>query len=146
MRTMSIARMFTIGFAFVLILGAFSQSASAQFLSTAAWDRKTTITTNSPWEVPGKTLPSGTYVVRLLNAGQGGSSTRTVVQIFSQDEKEVLATALGLTAYRTNTEDSTIFRFYETANGAPERLHTWFYPSFGSGIEFVYQPEQHGAN
>ena len=146
MRTMSIARMFTIGFAFVLMLGAFSQSASAQFLSTAAWDRKTTITINSPWEVPGKTLPSGTYVIRLLNLGQGGGSTRTVVQIFSQDEKEVLATALGLTAYRTNSEDPTIFRFYEAANGAPERLHTWFYPSFGSGIEFVYPPEQHGAN
>ena len=146
MRTMSIARMLTIGFAFVLILGAFSQSATAQFLSTAAWDRKTTITINTPWQVPGKTLFSGTYVLRLLNLGQGGGSTRTVVQIFSQDEKEVLATALGLTAYRTNSEDPTIFHFYEAADGAPERLHTWFYPSLGSGIEFVYPPEQQGAN
>ena len=146
MRTMSIARMFTMGFAFVLILGALSQNATAQFLSTAAWDRKTTITINTPWQVPGKTLPSGTYVLRLLNSGQGGGATRTVVQIFSQDEKEVLATALGLTAYRTNSDDNTVFSFYEAANGSPERLHTWFYPSFGSGIEFVYPPVQHRAD
>jgi len=146
MRTLSIAKMFTVGFAFVLILGAFSQSASAQFLGTPAWDRKTTMTINTPWQVPGKTLPSGTYVLRLLNSGQGGDSTRTVVQVFSQDEKEVLATALGLTAYRTDSADRTIFDFYEAANGVPKRLHTWFYPSFVSGIEFVYPPEQSGAN
>ena len=145
MRTMSIARMFTMGFVLVLILGAFSQSARAQFLDIAAWDRKTTITMNTAWQVPGTTLPPGTYVLRLLNSGQGGGATRNVAQVFSQDKKKLLATALGLTAYRTNTADESVFHFYEAERGAPEKLHTWFYPSFGSGIEFVY-PERGQAN
>ena len=145
MRNMKISRMLTMGFAIVLILGAFEQSARAQFLDTAAWDRKTTITINKAWQVSDKTLPPGTYVLRLLNSGQGGSATRTVVEVFSQDEKKVVATALGLTAYRTDTGDKSIFHFYETGQGSPEKLHTWFYPSFGSGIEFVY-PKQAGGN
>jgi hypothetical protein len=133
------------GFVLILILDAFSQSARAQFLGTAAWDRKTTIKINAPWQVPGKILPPGTYVLRLLKSGHGGGATRTVVQVFSQDEKKVLATALGLTAYRTTSADESIFRFYEAERGTPEKLHTWFYPSFASGIEFVYS-EQHGAD
>jgi len=134
----------TVGFVLALILGVFSQTASAQFLNTPAWDRKTTMTINTAWELPGATLPAGTYVFRLLNAGPGGSATRTVLLVFSKDEMEVLAIAMGLTAYRTNT-DAPIFHFYEVARGAPERLHTWYYPTFGSGIEFVY-PDRAGAN
>jgi hypothetical protein len=145
MRTISIARMLTMGFVLVLILGAFSESARAQSLGTAAWDRKTTITINTAWEVPGTTLAPGTYVLRLLDLGEGGGATRTVVQVFSQDEKKILATVLGLTAYRTNTADDSVFHFYEAEQGTPGRLHTWFYPSFDSGIEFVY-PKRSAGN
>ena len=57
MQTKFISRTLTMGFVLILILDAFSQSARAQFLGTAAWDRKTTIKINAPWQVPGKILP-----------------------------------------------------------------------------------------
>ena len=141
---MSITRILTMAFALVLSLGTFSQSARAQFLGTSAWDRKTTMTINAAWEVPGKTFAPGTYVFRLLNLGAGGGATRNIVQIFNRDETELLATVRGLTSYRMNS-DGPIFHFHEVASGAPEKLHTWFYPSFVSGIEFAYAGEA-GAN
>ena len=134
---MSMTRILTLAFTLVLSLGAFSQSASAQLLNVSAWERKTTMTINTAWEVPGKTFAPGTYVVRLLNLGAGGGATRNGVQIFNRGERELLATVLGLTSYRMNS-DGPIFHFREVASGAPEKLHTWFYPSFGSGIEFAY--------
>lgn len=120
-----------------LMLFAASPSANAQFLGQAGWDRKTTITINKTWEVPGATLPAGTYVLRLLNLGQGGGATRTVVVIFNKDETEVLATVLGLTAYRVTDTEGVALHFYEASGSDPKPLHTWFYPG-GNGIEFVY--------
>ena len=125
-------------FVFALTLIVTAPSASAQFLGQAAWDRKTTVSINVAWEVPGVThLPPGTYVLRLVNLGQGGGATRTVVQIFNRDETELLATALALTAYRVTDTEKTAFHFYETSVGDPKRLHTWFYPG-SNGLEFVY--------
>ena len=144
MRATYMTRILTVAFVLVLF-GVFSQSANAQFLGIAAWDRKTTVSINKSWEVPGATLPAGTYVFRMLNAGPGGSATRNVVLVFRQDEKKVVAIAMGLTAYRTNI-DQPILHFYEVAGGAPERLHTWFYTSFSSGIEFVYPEKAASAN
>lgn len=141
---MSITRILTMAFALVLSLGTIEQTARAQFLGTSAWDRKTTMTINVAWEVPGKTFGPGTYIFRLLNVGTGVGATRNVVQIFNRDETELLATVLGLTSYRMNS-DGPIFHFYEVASGAPEKLHTWFYSSFVSGIEFAYAGKV-GAN
>ena len=125
-------------FVFALMFVVTAPSASAQFLGQAAWERKTTISINVAWEVPGVThLPPGTYVLRLLNLGQGGGATRTVVQIFNKDETDLLATVLALTAYRATDTEKTTVHFFETNVGDPKPLHTWFYPG-SNGLEFVY--------
>ncbi len=136
MRT--IIRTILVVFVLALVVGAFAPNASAQFQNTTGWDRKTNMTINAAWKMPGITLPAGTYVFRLLSLGQGGGATRSVVLIFNADETKVLATILGLTAYRTGSKDELVFHFGEANKGEPEPLLHWFSPGSSSGLEFVY--------
>src|SRR5712672_4839493 len=59
-------------------------------------DHKTIVTFSGPVEIPGKALPAGTYVFKLLNS----TSNRNIVQIFDKDEKQLLATILAIPDYR----------------------------------------------
>ena len=86
-------------FVLVLMLGAFSTKATSQ--TTQAWDRRTMITVDVPWQVPGTSLPAGTYVIRLMDF----KGTRTVVQIFNKDETQLFAT--GNRCFRFPAEKST---------------------------------------
>lgn len=101
------------------------------------WDKKTTLTFNEPVQVPGTTLPAGTYVFKLANS----ESDRTIVQIFNEDETKLITTILAVADYREKTPDKTIVSFDERPVGQPEALKAWFYPGDNFGVEFVY-PKQ----
>jgi hypothetical protein len=101
------------------------------------WNRKTTITFSGPVEVPGvglHVLPAGTYVFKVLDS----QSDRHIVQIFNQDETQVLTTVLAIPNYRLKTTDKTTITFRERPAGQPEALRAWFYPGRAWGEEFVY--------
>lgn len=101
------------------------------------WNRKTVITFSGPVEVPGvgaHTLPAGTYVFKVLDS----QSDRHIVQIFNQDETQVLTTILAIPNYRLKTTDKTVITFRERPAGQPEALRAWFYPGHEWGEEFVY--------
>ena len=98
------------------------------------WDKQTVLTFNEPVEIPGKVLPAGTYVLRLSDS----QSDRSVVQIFTEDQKELLATIMAIPAYRIEPTDKTVVTFDERPSGSPEALHKWFYPCDNYGVEFVY--------
>jgi len=101
------------------------------------WNRKTTITFSGPVEVPGvglHTLPAGTYVFKIVDS----QSDRHIVQIFNQDETQVLTTVLAIPNYRLKTTDKTTITFRERPAGQPEALRAWFYPGHAWGEEFVY--------
>ena len=98
------------------------------------WDKQTVLTFNEPIEVPGKVLPAGTYVFRLADT----QSDRNVVQVFTADQTQLLATILAISAYRIEPTDKTVVSFDERRSGSPEALHKWFYPGDTYGIEFVY--------
>jgi len=98
------------------------------------WDKKTVMTFNEPVEIPGKVLPAGTYVFKLLDS----QSDRTVVQVFTEDEKQLVTTIMAIPNYRLEPADKTIITFEERPSGSPEALHSWFYPGDNYGIEFVY--------
>jgi hypothetical protein len=98
------------------------------------WNKKTVVTTNVPIEVPGKALPAGTYVFKLLDS----PSNRNIVQIFDKDEKHLLATALTVPDYRLEPADKPLLQFAERPSGTPEALKAWFYPGENYGREFVY--------
>src|ERR1051325_4213199 len=102
--------------------------AAASLVTLAAyandWDKATKITINQPFEIPGKVLPAGTYMVRLVDiAGE-----RHVVRFLSEDESIVYATLIAIPDFRLETTDKTALTFYEAEAGSPRPLHAWFYP------------------
>jgi len=103
-------------------------------------DQKVIGTFNAPVMIPGQTLPSGTYVFKVLDV----LGSRDVVQVSTADESRVLATAFTIPRYRTNPGDKEVFQFEERGGASPRAIKAWFYPGYTAGHEFVY-PKQIGA-
>ena len=101
-------------------------------------DKKTIVTVKESIQVPGKVLPAGTYVLKLLDFNHP-----TLVAIYNADETHLIAMIRGIPDYRTETPSKVILRFEERPSGQPEALKAWFYPGDNSGVEFVY-PKQKG--
>ena len=99
-----------------------------------SWDRKTTINFSDTVQIPGTTLPAGTYVFKLWDS----QSDRYVVQIFNERQNHVFATLLTIPEYRMNAPDKTVVSFYEAPAGQPQPIKAWFYPGDNNGREFVY--------
>ncbi len=98
------------------------------------WDKKTVVTFSDSVEIPGQVLPAGTYVFKLANS----ISDRHIVQIWNEDETQLLATLLTAPDYRLNPPDKTIFEFDERPGDSPMAIHTWFYPGENMGQQFLY--------
>jgi hypothetical protein len=98
------------------------------------WDKQTVVTFSSPVEVPGKVLPRGTYVFKLASS----QSDRQIVQIFTQDQRKVLATIQAVPDYRLQATDKAVISFEERPSGEPEALQSWFYPGDNFGVHFAY--------
>jgi hypothetical protein len=67
---------------------------------------------------------------------------RNVVQVFTDDEKQMLAQFLAINDERLEPVDKTTFTFIETQPGYPKPIRSWFYPGRNIGLEFVYPKEQ----
>src|SRR6266436_2343142 len=100
-------------------------------------DKKTIVTFSAPVEVPGKVLPPGTYVFKLLDS----TSNRNIVQIFDKDEKQLYETVLAIPNYRQEPSDKPLIKLEERPSNSPEAIKAWFYPGDNYGQEFVY-PQQ----
>src|SRR3954454_3067183 len=114
-----------------LALTAFSLPPKA---SADEWNKKTIVTFSNPIEVPGKVLPPGTYVFKLLDS----TSNRNIVQIFDKDEKQLYATILAIPNYRQEPSDKPLIQLDERPSNSPEAIKAWFYPGDQYGQEFVY--------
>jgi hypothetical protein len=101
------------------------------------WDKATRITVNQPFEIPGKILPAGTYIVKIADL----VGERHVVRFLSEDGLTVYATLIGIPSYRFEPTDNTAFTFYESEMNRPRAVHSWFYPGYRYGVEFAY-PEK----
>ncbi|MCU1258807.1 MAG: hypothetical protein JWO80_1692 [Bryobacterales bacterium] len=101
-------------------------------------DKKTIVTFNAPVEIPGKALPAGTYVFKLLDS----QSNRTIVQVFDKDEKQLIATILGIPDYRMDPPDKPIIGFEERPSDTPMAVKEWFYPGDQYGVQFVYPQDR----
>jgi len=124
-------------FAFLALL-----TAGAALFAPAAradeWDKLTVMTFSEPVEIPGKVLPAGTYVFKLAD----NDGDRTIVQIFTEDQKHLVATVMAIPDYRTEPAGKTVVTFEERPSGSPEALHSWFYPGENYGVEFVYKKSE----
>ena len=99
-----------------------------------AWNKRTIVTFREPVEVPGTVLQAGTYVFRMLDS----LSNRHIVQIFNENETQVLATIQTVPNYRIERPDDSIFEFDERPGNAPQALKVWFFPGNTVGEEFIY--------
>jgi hypothetical protein len=98
---------------------------------------KTFLTFSSPVELPGMTLPAGTYVFKLAD-----TPGRNVVQVMNQDETEQLGQFLFVQHTRTDPSTETVVTFRETREGATPAVQYWYYPNEMIGKEFIYPKDQ----
>jgi hypothetical protein len=117
----------------VICIAAFMAAFTSPVMATEA-DKLTIFTFSQPVELPGVTLPAGTYTFKLLDS----TGPRNVVQVFNKDRTKLYATILTIPDYRPQASEKTIIKFSETAAGGPPAIKEWFYPGDLSGQEFVY--------
>ena len=63
------------------------------------------------------------------------------MQIFSEDangNESLVATILAIPDELSETPDKPIIHFDERPAGAPEAIHSWYYPGEDTGWEFIY--------
>src|ERR1043165_856798 len=98
------------------------------------WNKKTILTFSGPVQIPGATLPSGSYVFKLADL----NGNRHVVQVFDKDEKRIITTLLAIPNDRLEPADDPVVLFSERPAGSPQAVKVWFYPGERIGNEFVY--------
>ena len=102
------------------------------------WNKKTILTFSGPVQIPGATLPAGSYVFKLADI----PGNRHVVQVFDKDEKKIYTTMLAVPNQRSEPSDKPIILFSERATGSPQAVKVWYYPGETIGNEFVYPKSQ----
>ena len=102
------------------------------------WNKKTILTFSGPVQIPGATLPAGSYVFKLADI----PGNRHVVQVFDKDEHKIFTTMLAVPNQRLEASDKPIVLFSERASGQPQAVKVWYYPGETIGNEFVYPKSQ----
>ena len=97
-------------------------------------DKLTIFTFSQPVELPGVSLPAGTYTFKVLDS----LADRNIVQVWDKDQKKLYGTFLAIPDYTPNPSNKTIIKFSERTPGAPKAVKEWFYPGESMGWEFVY--------
>lgn len=114
------------------------------FMGTSSYAQEpsnqiTYFTFSAPFELPGgKVLPAGKYVFQIVDS----PSNRHIIQVLSEDRKQMLATLLAIPAQRQDPAPEPEVRFMETAANTPPAVRTWWYPGRSVGHEFIY-PKDH---
>jgi hypothetical protein len=101
------------------------------------WDKKTIVTFVQDVEIPGQVLPAGTYVFKLLRS----NSDRSVVQVWTAREKQLLATLITVgDSYPNPSGDPyVVLDMTGTEEGYPPAVVSWFFAGSDEGRDFIYQ-------
>jgi hypothetical protein len=114
---------------------------AAGLASPAAADeftKLTLLTFSGPVDVPGITLPAGTYRFSLADPESG----RRVVKVADKDGSKTLGMFISVPNQRLTPTDKPVVMFKEAAAGAPPAIQAWFYPGESYGYEFAYPHDQ----
>jgi len=112
-------------------------------LTTNVWAQETNthevsyLTFSNSVELPGVTLPAGTYTFRLAD-----TPTRNVVQVLDRDQKNVMGQWLFVQAERPQVTDDTVVMFKENREGSTPAVQYWYFPGEKIGKEFIYPKDQ----
>jgi hypothetical protein len=102
------------------------------------WNQTTKVIFSRPVEIPGQTLPAGTYWFVLANSG----TNRNIVQIFSQDRSTLYATVFTVPSDRQTPPDDTLLTLAKRESNGTPALVKWFYPGETTGHEFEYSKSE----
>ena len=100
-------------------------------------NQQTRLTFSVPVQIPGQTLPAGTYIFQ-----RADSDDLNLIQIFKADHSALLATVETTSAERPNPAGDTVITLAEPEAGQPDLLVKWFYPGNTIGHEFIYSKQQ----
>jgi len=121
-----------------------SAAALAALIAPAAsgqsWNvnKVTYLTFSGPVQVPGASLPAGTYMFRLADP----MSHRQVIQIRDKEGSRIFTTLWSIPNQTAAPKDDPFVMFLETPAGQPAAIKAWFYPGQKTGYEFVYPKDQ----
>lgn len=107
------------------------------FLPAAAaddWNQATKMNFSEPVEIPGVTLPAGTYWFVLADT-QG---EQQMVQVFNADRSKLYTTEQIVPTERQHATNEVELQFAERSHSQPEALLKWYYPGRLTGQEFLY--------
>jgi hypothetical protein len=102
------------------------------------WTKLTYFTFSAPVDMPGVTLPAGTYRFELADPESG----RRVVRVSDKDGLKVRGTFLSIANQKLEPASKPLVMFKEAPAGAPEAIKAWWYPGETYGYEFVYPHDQ----
>jgi hypothetical protein len=119
----------------IAMLGVLTLQVAAQDFNS---NERTYLTFSSTVELPSVTLQPGTYLFKLADS----QSNRHIVQVLSQDEKQIHATILAVPAERLEVTGENVVTFRETAENTTPAVQYWYYPGDKIGHEFVYPKDQ----
>jgi len=128
-RVKSIAAAAALALVAVLATGAAAQQTNVS--------ERTFLTFSAPVEMPGVTLPAGTYVFKLAD-----TPSRNVVQVWNEDEDMMLGHWLYVQAERPEVTEETVVMFREEPEGTAPAVQYWYFPGERIGKEFIYPDDQ----
>lgn len=106
--------------------------------SATQWNQATRLTFNKPVELPGVSLPAGTYVFTIMP----NNPDRNIVEVWNADRTKLYTTILAIPDYRLHVTTKPVLTLSENAPRSPEEVKAWFYPGDQFGHEFVYPKSQ----
>jgi hypothetical protein len=102
------------------------------------YNKLTYLTFSGPVQVPGVTLPAGTYMFKLADPESG----RRAIQIWDEKGTKLFTTLLTIPDEQPEAKDDPVVLFSERPSGSAAAVKSWFYPAERTGYEFIYPKSQ----
>jgi hypothetical protein len=106
--------------------------------SADEWNKRTYLTFSGPVQIPGATLPAGSYTFEIANP----DSTRHVIRVSQKDTNKPVGLFMTIPNERLQAPEDNLIMFAERPAGSPQAIQVWFYPGDRLGEEFVYPKSQ----
>jgi hypothetical protein len=100
------------------------------------WNQATFFTFSQPVQIPGRVLPSGTYLFELVN-----SFNHEMVRISNADRTNVIAIIQARPTQQKGLSGKSPIVLAERGVSQPEAIVAWSYPGHVEGHQFLY-PKQ----
>jgi len=126
-------RKWVIACSVVLVAAGFAATAHAD-----EWNKLTYLTFSGPVNMPGITLPAGTYRFELMDP----DSSRRVIRVSDKDGSKHYGIFLSISDQKLEPSDKPVVMFKEMPAGAAQAVQAWFYPGETTGYELVYPHDQ----